>query len=356
MPKFAAVFLVFIGAAALIALGMFIFAPAAFFGKDGTKEMPKKEASIIVSEDGGATWHVLETARGLEPLSFEFKKGDTNQFYIGTKGMGLWVSTDAGNTIIQVGDPGNKLDTDADIYHITQNASGDALYLSVFQRGYGMLIRLSGDRAENLYTAPLQNFGIFGSIVSERDERHISLASGDGSFLETVDGGKTWETISRTKEGFIMLEKDPEREGHFWALGNKQSFYATDTGGRLWREYRNIKVDEKESPGQIHSFIFSQTRKALLAASDYGLLESLDNGASWRAFRTPVPPRTLKVTAVASHPYFGEVLWMILGGEVYRTDDGGITWRMNLLPGKVPIRFLRVDAGNPKKLYAGISR
>ena len=196
-------------------------------------------------------------------------------------------------------------------------------------------------------------------MVDQSDDRHIDIASGDGGFFETVDGGKSWEPISRTAEGLVRLLSHPSVPGKLWALGNKGTFYASDSGGRVWKEHKSISIDGGHAAKKIYEIKYNPLRHSVLAATDYGFIETADNGESWTAFRTIIPPNALAVTAVAPHPRFAEVLWMAADRQIYRTDDGGVTWTKGSFPqtlNDAVVSLLEVDENNPKRIYAGFSR
>lgn len=359
MTRIAIIFFIIVGLAFLITAGVYVFTVRM---QSNTKipsiTKSEKEAFLYISHDGGAVWQPWDAARGIEPRLIEFKNGDPATLYIGTKNNGLWVSRNRGETFTRVIDPSGIINDKADIYDIAQSKNGDVLYLALFQNNHGRLIRLSENKAEEVSVTPLKEYGIFGVAVSPTDDRHISIASGDGNFLESVDGGISWETIAQTKEGIVRLLKHPTRMGKFWGLGNNNTLYSTETAGRLWYAYSNLVVDEKYTIQKVYDVVYSPLRASLLIGSDYGLAESFDNGKTWHSFKTPIPPKSTPITALAVHPRFREVFWIAAGSRVYRTDDGGITWERAHFPETIqsPITMLKVDSTDPKRIYAGLSK
>ncbi len=359
MPRVAVILLVIFVVALGITFATFFFFPSPASQSQKIIDRPKGNPALYVSNDGGLNWEELDASGGLVPLSFAIQANESSQIYLGTKGEGLWVSDDAGKTFKRAQDSSGALDPKADIYAIAQNASGDTVYLATYEKNFGKLIRLRREGAEEIYSTPLPRYGIFGVVVDPRDERHINIASGDGGFFETVDGGKSWEVISRTAEGLVLLAKNSASPGKLWAVGNKGTFYASDSGGRVWREYKTIHIEGGKTAKKIYQIAYNPARRSVLAGSDYGFIETTNDGESWSAFRTIVPPDSLPITTIASHPRFAEVLWMAADRQIYRTDDGGVTWTRGIFPqtlSTVNISLLQVDENNPKKIYAGLSR
>jgi len=358
MNKFLIVVGVIIVLAILLTILLFVVWPISSPPKKTEDAKPEGNAALYVSTDGGSAWEALDSSRGLTPSVFEFKKNDPAQFYIGTKGKGLWLARDGGRTITQVKDPKNVLLDTADVYGISQDEKGDTLYLAVYQNNYGRVLRLRESGAEELYSVPIERYLVTGVLVGLKNEKKIWVSSSDGNFLESLDGGTTWEIIASTRESFKILIRHPTEDGTFWAVTEGNKLYTTDSGGRLWHERAKISIEDEGQRAQakvIYELEYNPYSRSLMAASDYGIIESIDNGKSWHTFRTPLPPASIHVTAVRSHPLFGEVFWVGASNQIYRTDDGGITWSKHLLPVQGTITMLQVDSTNPKRIYAGLS-
>lgn len=359
MNKFFIIIGVILVLSILLTILLFIVLPVSTPSQKQEDKKQTGDPAFYVSSDGGNDWEALDASRGLMPLAFEFKKDDPAQFYIGTKAKGLWLARDRGHVITQVKEPKNVLSDTADIYGITQNAKGDALYLATYQDNYGRLIRLRENGADELYSVPIARYAIFGVIVSLKDDQHIWISSSDGNFLETVDGGKTWETIANIRESFKILIRHPVADGIFWAVTSGNKLYTTDSAGRAWYEHNQISIADEEGRSvairTIYALEYNPYRRSLVAGTDYGVIESDDNGITWHGFRTPIPPTAIPITAERSHPLFGEVFWIGALNQIYRTDDSGITWSKHMLPVQGTITMLQVDSSNPKRIYAGLS-
>lgn len=360
MPRIAVVFIIFIvlGLIGTVILFFVLDAPNQQGAQTQTPTAQKKEgdAGILVSEDSGATWKDLEGSEGLKPSLIEFRKTGAGHMYVGTNGQGLWIQKEGKTNLERVTDTTGVVHQDADILALRENTSGEKLYLGIFQNKYGQLVRLTEDGALSLYTTPLAGYGVFGVALSGSGDERVTIASGDGNFLETSDIGKNqaWEPIARTREGLIRVIQDPENPSKLWALGNKQSLYATDAGGRLWKEKGIPRVDGR-SVGTVYQLVYHTTRKSLIAATAYGLIESTDDGSTWTAFRTPVPVNTLPIRAFEYSPKFKEVFWMATEHDLYRTDDGGISWYQIPVTTKKTISLIRLDPFHSKKIYVGLA-
>jgi|GEM_PF-3227111 len=322
-----------------------------------TTEEEAGPASLLVSYDGGDTWNEVESSKGFRLRTIEFKNGDSNTLYVGTEGKGLWVYDDVRKSMEEVKDPDNNLKNTANIFDIEQSLDGEALYVGAFQEGRGRVVRLVESGSREIYIMPLEGFGVFGVFVDPLDARHINFAAGDGSFFESRDGGTTnsWEVIARFREGTVKFESSETAPTRMWAIGNQNGLYTTSTGGRSWFARPSISVDSN-GISKINDMRYHTPRGALMLATDYGLIESYDDGVTWESFQTPIVPKAAPISAVAVHPRRSETFWMTSGNQMYRTQDGGITWKQIILPTPLQISMLRVDSQNPLIMYAGLTQ
>ena len=112
----------------------------------------------------------------------------------------------------------------------------------------------------------------------------------------------------------------------------------------------------------VNAFAFHPTDPNILfAGSNGGVLKSTDGGSTWTIKRNGFPPLvtfglSAPISAVAVHPgkpnvvyagvgherRFGELRKRTIGGRIFKSDDGGETWRMVELPGEEEVRRLSV--------------
>jgi photosystem II stability/assembly factor-like uncharacterized protein len=179
-----------------------------------------------------------------------------------------------------------------------------------------------------------------GHLYSENSERGV---------FKTTNGGATWEKVLfiNDKIGVIDLVMDPKNPDVLYAAaydkqrlpwqmingGPESGIYKTTNGGRQWTRLAGGLPTGRI--GRIGLDIFPGNPKIL-----YAVVENQN-------------PRALAPGAAAGRGAADPTI----GGEVYRTDDGGTTWTKrnaddyNVSP-KGPYYFsqIRVDPGNDQHL------
>jgi photosystem II stability/assembly factor-like uncharacterized protein len=226
-----------------------------------------------------------------------------------------------------------------------------------------------------------------------------SSYSGRGVF-KTVDGGKTWQSAglpdSHHIARIVIDPKDPNRVfvasmGHLFSTNSERGVFRTLDGGRTWK--RVLFVDEetgaidlvmsRESPGVLYAAMYDKERlpwRLIESGPGSAIFKTTDGGDTWRKLGGGLPadhlgrigldiyqknPRILYALVENHNPPAGRGSTAqgsrggsqpIVGNEVYRTDDGGETWRKtsdtNVAGGKAPYSFnqLRVDPGNDRRV------
>ena len=127
----------------------------------------------------------------------------------------------------------------------------------------------------------------------------------------------------------------------------------------------------------INTFAFHPTNSMVIfAGSNGGVLKSTDGGTTWALKRTGFPPRltfglSAPISAVAVHPTSPEVVYAgvgherrfgalratTIGGRIFKSIDGGETWRMVELSGegdvtRLSVFCIRFHPQNAKRLFA----
>jgi photosystem II stability/assembly factor-like uncharacterized protein len=209
----------------------------------------------------------------------------------------------------------------------------EKLYVATTQ---GLVVAVRGDDDWTARERALS--GVHVTCVSARGE--VVLAGTRDGLQRSDDGGATWRTAPGP--GHVRwVAQHPDTPGRALAGTEPAGVWVSDDGGATWRTCDEVAAlrDRFEwflpySPeaGCVRSFAFSGTR-AYAAAEVGGLLCSDDGGATWRLVdgstgqTDPVPGATINPDVHSVAVRTPDVVWAPTGGGLYRSDDGGATWR-----------------------------
>jgi len=233
-----------------------------------------------------------------------------------------------------------------------------------------------------------------------------SSYAGDGMYLST-DAGKTWTHMglrdSHHIARIVIHPKDPDivyvaAMGHLFSENAERGVFRTTDGGRSWEKvlYINEKIGAIElgmvrsNPEVLYAAMYDKVRLPWhyeVGGPESGIYKTTDGGDNWTRLAGGLPsgrigrigfdifqpdPRILYAVVENANfrPTTAEEIEQaklrgreptketVIGGEVYRTDDGGSTWRKanegyEEAFGKAPYSFnqLRLDQKDPDTLY-----
>lgn len=386
MSKPFLVILVVVVAALMVTLGGTLLGGRSFFGSSGFSQIGRA-GSTWVSHDAGVAWEEVVTARGVNSLASLFAYTTTTPraeepiFLVGTRNQGLFLSANPVLPAPQLqGEAGPETNPDQSvtrsfaavllppiltekmsIYAIDQSRQHPRdFFLAVFQDNYGKIIKWVKPEAGKqgpgvsfeLYTASLARYGMFAVRVDPANDRRIWAGGGDGLLVESQNGGASWTTRARFREGIKTIVGHPVLASRMWIVGSKESLITTGDGGATWTRLNDGLI--KAKAGKIHELFYDAANAQLLAGTDRGILRSRDNGLRWGLLPLTIPPSALPVRGIAVHPQESFTLLVSAHNLVYKSRDGGISWERNVLPVDQPIERLLFSPKPPYPLYATV--
>ena len=181
------------------------------------------------------------------------------------------------------------------------------------------------------------------------------VSYGDGVW-RSDDGGKTWRHIGLDDSRHVCaLSIDPHHPnavlaavlGHAWGPNPERGVFFTTTGGRHWRKVLYVNtatgaVDlarDPDNPAVVYATTWNARRMpwfqyAPVQGPGSAVWRSSDGGRQWKKLPMTGLPRSGRQrigVAVAAGTH-GQWIYAIVsarkGGGVYRSTDGGKTWRL----------------------------
>jgi photosystem II stability/assembly factor-like uncharacterized protein len=288
-------------------------------------------------------------------------------FYAGTRNGGVWKTTNAGTTFEPVFDGQPKLSI-GDVAVAASNAS-------IVWVGTG-----------EPYCARSSN-------------------SGDGVWKST-DAGKTWTNMglrdSHHIARIIIHPTNPDivyvaAMGHLFSTNAERGVFKTTDGGKNWQKvlYVNEKIGAVDlvlvlsSPETLYAAMYDKVRLPWhyeLGGPESAIYKTTDGGKTWARLGGGLPAGRIGRIGLDVYQKNPAILYAVVengnrreptaqeaeldkkrggaapartaGNEVFRTDDGGKTWRkvnagLEAALNKAPYSFnqLRVDPNDPETVY-----
>lgn len=189
-----------------------------------------------------------------------------------------------------------------------------------------------------------------GTGESLKKARNFTMP-GMGVF-RSVDGGRHWQYLGLPDAYHIgeiaVHPRNPDIAfvavlGHFWTPNPNRGLYRTIDGGRTWEHVlyvndhtgANDVVIAPSNPDIIYASLWENYPD--IAGPQSGVYKSSDGGKTWVRLHGGLPegPRTGRIGLAVSWSNPDKVYALVdnlnrpkrLAAEVYRSDDGGRTWR-----------------------------
>jgi photosystem II stability/assembly factor-like uncharacterized protein len=213
----------------------------------------------------------------------------------------------------------------------------------------GFYVSFDGGRHFTIRNRGLRNYFVEAIAVSPRGSQVLLLGT-EGGIFRSTDQGRTWQWM---REGFPAVQRygfsapigalcfDPQQPRVVYAGVGRPRFseggcgaiYRSDDAGLTWREVARGQLPADAIVSDLE--VKPDDSRVILAATSRGVFRSADGGRTWRLSSAGLPH--LYVEELAFAPSAPHVVYLTLrttardaepwNGGVYRSDDGGLTWQ-----------------------------
>ena len=310
------------------------------------------------------SWRSIGPAIGGRVVAVAGVPNEPNLFYMGGVEGGVWKSTDYGLTwdnitdgkIPGIADPIGALAVAPSNAKVIYAGTGEADIRSDFDTGDG--IYKTTDAGKTWHYAGLRNTHMTTKLVVDPHNPnvvyaasmgHVFVPNTDRGVFKTTDGGKSWHKILYVdaKTGGVDLVMDPHNANVLYAAmwqaqrvpwkltsgGPGSGLYKTTDAGAHWTKISTNPGFAKDLLGKIGVSVAASNPRivyAIVQAKDGGVFRSQNGGATWKLVNNEMKlrQRAFYYTAIFADPTNANVAYAPQVDSVYKTTDGGKTWKV----------------------------
>lgn len=232
--------------------------------------------------------------------------------------------------------------------------------------------------------------------TGEANDRNSS-GWGKGVY-RSVDGGETWTRVglegSKAIARIVVHPTNADTAwaavmGDLWTPGGERGLFKTTDGGRSWKAVLKAPaplesrvgcgdvVLDPAAPDTLYAALYARRRTpwsftygpAAAEGKDAGgIFKTTDGGATWRKLEKGLPTQTGRIGLDVSRSQPGTILAVVQSDEggtvgidellsrkggIFRSEDRGETWTRTSALNPRPFYFsqIRVDPVNPQRVY-----
>jgi photosystem II stability/assembly factor-like uncharacterized protein/tRNA A-37 threonylcarbamoyl transferase component Bud32 len=296
---------------------------------------------LLISPDSGQSWEAVSHSidwTGRERRPFAIVPGTPESLYAGTDTVVR--SADGGWTWTRVG----SLGAVARMRLVVDPRDGKRLFLRGIDQP-GVVYR-SEDEGKTWHTVITQDYG--GSQITI-DSVHdiVYLPSRSKGLYRSRDSGQTWERFGDgyLTHGPLQLIPDPQDANRLWLIGEcGTGLSLSEDGGETFAMVESFP----EFVCQPILLVYGDGQRMYVVAGS-GLYRSDDGGDTWRA----LGELGGNYRAAALHPGNADVVYAGSTHKgVFKTEDGGLSWRqVNFGLTNPSVNELAIDPAHPQTIY-----
>lgn len=205
-----------------------------------------------------------------------------------------------------------------------------------------------------IFTLTTRGEQIIGLALNSVSRSTIFGLTSRGSFLKSIDAGKSWSKIEISVLRFNKLFVDSKDSRVMYATTLGAGFFRSIDGGSSWE---NLRTALAPFPGSqvINDFDVSEVlNSTIYLGSNFGILRSQDRGVTFQEVPFLIPTGTVPITAVEADSHRLSTVYAGVKNQIYKSVDGASTWQVSAINTSGTVNFISVNPSNADIIYAGI--
>jgi photosystem II stability/assembly factor-like uncharacterized protein len=196
-----------------------------------------------------------------------------------------------------------------------------------------------------------ESHAIYGLAVDPGDGERVYAIDNAGNFYRSDDSGGHWTASPAPLSNFSdssadALQVDPLRPSTMLIASDTGMAISTDAG-----------VSWSMAPGMdglnVYQAVFSGANPDVAyAATSNGIFQTINGGQTWQQEKRGIPAGTSLAVVAVDPANAARIIAYSNGGDIYRSTDGGTSWRRVASTG-ADVASLAYDPAHPGTVLAG---
>ena len=302
----------FVSEISILIVALFLLAPVSLIAQTA-EELSEPTLDSLYN---GVKWRNIGPFRGGRSVCASGVIGDSQTYFMGTTGGGLWKTADAGQHWSNISD-------------------------GFFKTGSVGAVAVSESDPNVVYVG-----------MGEHAPRGVMTSHGDGVYKST-DSGKTWKHMGLAATQHIarivIHPKNPDivyvaAQGALHAASHERGIYKSTDGGTNWTRVHFVNdlsgcselSMDMSNPQVLYATMWEHQRKPWIVVSGgegSGVYKSTDGGDTWNKIHEGLPEEKGKMAIAVSRSNPEKVFALVESnteeekGGLFASSDGGDNWK-----------------------------
>jgi len=310
------------------------------------------------TQDSGQNWTQLASLpqasgvgsiAGVNVTVIEIDPSDSTVYYLGTDGNGVFVSYDVGTTWER---------PDSDALHagtlIDIEVSPEDVCTIYFAFSNTVLKTTDCMRSvDDIYDVDQSDEYVTSFDIDWYSPDNLWLGNEQGAVVKSADAGATWATIYRISDDITDIEVSKADSRIILVGTDRRGLYRSIDSGLSWTEFEDDLRKEFKDSDKVYNFTQTEDGTSLIMNTEYGLLTSVDMGATWEGLNLLTEEGEAKIWDVSFAPHNASDIYYTTSNTFYSTSSGGQSWVTEDLASSRTPYVVRVNPDDMDRVWVG---